>query len=157
MTTHVRTPALTPRSPRPAMPHAAAATATSRAGWSMVGIAVLHVVFWSVVTWTDWGAWAAGDLWGADPTTLVGYRLHYGYWALVGSFAVPLFLLGLLIVHLAELGVPVPGYLGWVVLVWVLVASLLLEPNGFPLGFIPAALLLRARHIERRTHPPLAT
>lgn len=36
---------------------ATAAKLTAWAGWSMIGIAGLHVLFWSVVTWTDWGAW----------------------------------------------------------------------------------------------------
>lgn len=132
---------------------AVGAKPTSWAGWSMVGIAVLHVVFWSVVTWEDWGAWIAGGLWGAEPATALEYRLHHGYWALVGSFAVPLFLLGLVTVHLSRLGFPLPRYIGWVVLVWALIASALMEPNGFPLAFIPAAFLLRAQYLQRGTTP----
>ncbi len=126
---------------------------TSWAGWSMAGIAVLHVIFWSVVTWADWRAWVAGDLWGADPASAMEYRLHYGYWALVGGFAVPLFLLGLLTVHLTRVGISLPRYIAWVMLAWVLVASALMEPNGFPLGFIPTALLLRAEYLQRGTMP----
>lgn len=115
------------------------------AGWWMVGIAALHLVYWSIATWADWGAWAAGGLWGAEPVTARDYRLHHGYWALVASFMVPLFLLGLLIIRLARLGIALPRYVGRVMLGWVLVASALMEPNGFPLGFIPAILLLRAQ------------
>lgn len=142
-------PTLTP----PRMPpgnHAAGriepgvARLTTLAGWSMVGIAALHVVFWSVVTWPDWGAWAAGDLWGAEPATALQYRLHHGYWALIGSFAVPLLLLGLLTVQVTRLGVPLPWYVGWILLAWVLLASALMEPNGFPLGLIPSFLLIVA-------------
>ena len=117
---------------------------TRWAGWSMVGIAALHVVFWSAVTWADWGAWGAGDLWGAEPATAVEYRLHHGYWALVGSFAVPLLLLGLVTVSVTRLGFPLPRYVGWIVLAWVLLASALMEPNGFPLGLIPSILLIVA-------------
>ncbi len=135
---------------------ATVAKLTVWAGWAMAGIAVLHVVFWSVVTWPDWGAWAAGGLWGADPVTAREYRLHHGYWALVGSFAVPLFLLGLVIVHLTRLGVPSPRYVAWVVLGWVLIASVLMEPNGFPLGFVPVALLLRAQYLRPGSAPSLA-
>ncbi len=133
---------------------ATAAKLTAWAGWSMIGIAALHVVFWSVVTSADWGAWVSGDLWGAEPSTALEYRLHYGYWALVGSFAVPLWLLGSVTVHLTRLRLSLPRYVGWVVLAWVLLASALMEPNGFPLGFIPAALLLRAQHLQRGTTPP---
>lgn len=117
---------------------------TTWAGWSMVGIAALHVVFWSVVTWPDWGAWAAGDLWSAEPATALQYRLHHGYWALIGSFAVPLFLLGLMTMHLTRLGFSLPRYVGWILLAWVLLASVLMEPNGFPLGLIPSILLIVA-------------
>lgn len=127
-----------------------AARLTTWAGWSMAGIAALHVVFWSVVTWPDWGAWLAGDLWGAEPSTAVEYRLHHGYWALVGSFAVPLFLLGAVTVHLTRQGFSLPRYVGWIVLAWVLLASVLMEPNGFPLGLIPAILLIVAARKARR-------
>lgn len=123
---------------------------TAWAGWSMVGIAALHVVFWSVVTGPDWAAWVAGDLWGADPVSAVEYRLHHGYWALIGSFAVPLLLLGLITVHLTGLGVSLPRYVGWTMLAWVLLASVLLEPNGFPLGLVPSILLVVA---GRKTRP----
>lgn len=123
---------------------------TRWAGWWMVGIAALHVVFWSVVTWPDWGAWAAGGLWGPDPATALQYRWHHGYWALIGSFAVPLFLLGLMTVHLTRLGVSLPRYVGWIVLAWVLVASVLMEPNGFPLGLVPSILLIVAGRKARR-------
>lgn len=141
----------TPRGPDASSIDATVAKLTSWAGWSMVSIAVLHVVFWSVVTWADWGAWAAGDLWGADPATALEYRLHHGYWALIGSFAVPLFLLGLITVHLARSGFALPRYVGWVVLAWVVIASALMEPNGFPLGFVPAALLLGVQYLQRRS------
>lgn len=127
-----------------------AASLTTWAGWSMAGIAALHLVYWSVVTWPDWGAWLAGDLWGAEPATAVEYRLHHGYWALVGSFAMPLFLLGVMTVDLTRQGFSLPRYVGWIVLAWVLLASVLMEPNGFPLGLIPAILLIVAARKARR-------
>lgn len=117
---------------------------TTWAGKWMVGIAALHVACFSYWTIADWGAWAAGDLWGANPTTAVQFRLHHGYWALTGSFAVPMLLLGLLTVHLTRLGFALPRYVGWVLFAWVLLASVLMEPNGFPLGFIPSILLIVA-------------
>ena len=151
------TPRLAPPGKRESRPlDARVAKLTAWAGWAMVGIAVLHVAFWSMVTWADWGAWVAGDLWGAEPATTLEYRLHHGYWALVGSFAVPLFLLGLMTVHLTRVGLSLPWYIGWVVLAWVLIASALMEPNGFPLGFIPAALLLRARYLQHHSTPSSA-
>lgn len=115
------------------------------AGRFMVGISLLHIAFFTVLTWRDWGASAAGALWLPDPATAAEYRLHMGFWALLGSFAAPMLLLGLLVMRLARQGVPLPAYLGWGLLAWVLICAALVEPSGFPLGLIPAFLLIAGR------------
>lgn len=136
-TLHVRQKPLTPK----------AAILYKWAGWLLAGICLLHFVFWTVVTYHSWWAWASGSLWSlVDPQTLIEFKLNFEFWALPGSFMVPLFLLGLLIVRAARLGDRLPGYLGWVLLVWVIICSYILEPSGFPLGLIPCIILIVARY-----------
>lgn len=114
------------------------------AGGLMVAISILHIGFWSVQTWQDWGGWVSGDLWGADPATEEQFRLHFGFWALPGSFAVTMLLLGLLIMRLSRQRIALPWYVGWGFLAWVVVCAALLVPSGFPLGLIPSFLLIAA-------------
>lgn len=114
------------------------------AGRFLVGISLLHIAFFTVLTWRDWSAWATGALWGPDPAAATEYQLHMGFWALLGSFAAPMLLLGLVVIRLSRQGVALPAYLGWGLLAWVLVCAALVEPSGFPLGLIPAFLLIAA-------------
>lgn len=123
-----------------------AATLYRWAGWMLIGICFLHFVFWTIVTCHSWGAWASGALWEyANPQTLTALELNFEFWALPGSFMVPLLLLGLLIIRAARIRDRLPNYLAWVLLLWVLVSSLLLEPSGFPLGLIPSIMLMVAQ------------
>ncbi|WP_353963686.1 DUF6463 family protein [Streptomyces sp. NBC_00193] len=70
-----------------------------------------------------------------------------------GGFAVPLILLGLLLSHMARTNQEVPRYTGWVLAAWVALAAWILEPSGFPLGLIPAALLILAPHHQSSPEP----
>ncbi|MFC6100212.1 DUF6463 family protein [Olivibacter domesticus] len=115
------------------------------AGWMLVSICLLHFVFWSVVSYHSWGAWISGALWDhVDPETLAAFELNFEFWALPGSFMIPLLLLGLLITRAAQMRDRLPRYLGWSLLLWVLICSIILEPSGFPLGLIPAVMLIMA-------------
>lgn len=50
------------------------------AGWMIVGICLLHFVFWSIISWHSWGTWASGTLWGhADPQTLIEFELNFEF------------------------------------------------------------------------------
>ncbi|HEY9368907.1 DUF6463 family protein [Streptomyces sp.] len=72
------------------------------------------------------------------------------FWAVPGSFGLPLLLLGLLVARLARTGIPVPAYVGWGLAAWAVVTGLILLPSPFPLALIPAAMLIAA---ARRADP----
>ncbi|MGW1772682.1 DUF6463 family protein [Streptomyces sp. NPDC002104] len=122
-------------------------TLTLWAGRSAVAIGGLHTALFAFASRSHWGGWLAGDLRGADPDTHAEtVRL---FWALPGGFAVPLILLGLLLSRMARTGQDVPRYVGWVLAGWVVLAAWILGPSGFPLGLVPAALLILASRGRR--------
>ncbi|MCX5380411.1 DUF6463 family protein [Streptomyces sp. NBC_00091] len=120
-------------------------TLTIWAGRSTVLIGIGHIAVFTVQTWSSWGDWVTGRLHGVaaieDPVNADSLRL---FWSLPGSFAVPLILLGLLIIQMARTGQEIPRYLAWSLAAWVLLCGWILEPSGFPLGLVPITLLLLA-------------
>ncbi|WP_407839284.1 DUF6463 family protein [Streptomyces sp. DSM 116496] len=133
---------------------ARARTLTLWAGRSTVFIGLGHIAFLAAQTRSSWGDWLSGALHGRaaieDPANADALRT---FWALPGSFAVPLILLGLLVVRMARTGQEVPRYLGWTLAAWVLLCGWILEPSGFPLGLVPTALLLLAHRARPEVRP----
>lgn len=106
------------------------------AGIVLIVIAGLHLVV--MAPHPHWASWLAGGLWagaGSPESTS-------SFWAMPGSFAVPLVLLGVLVLRQARRG-GVPAFLGWTLLGWFLVCVLLMSPvSGFTLGLLPSVLLV---------------
>lgn len=116
------------------------------AGRISIVICMLHFIFFTIVTLPNWGTWASGAGWGkVDPQTPSDFALVLDFWALPGSFMVPLFLLAMLIVRASRFKDRLPGYIGWGMLLWGLICSYILEPSGFPLVIIPSVLLILAQ------------
>ncbi|MFG2877545.1 DUF6463 family protein [Streptomyces sp. NPDC048337] len=124
------------------------------AGRSTVAIGAVHIAFFTVKTWSRWGDWLGGGLHGPnaieDPANAPSLA---DFWGLPGSFAVPLILLGLLVVRMARTGQEIPRHLGWALGAWVLAGGWILEPSGFALGLVPVTLLLLAQRAARRDEP----
>ncbi len=128
-----------------------ARTLTVWAGRLIVAIATLHIVFFVVVSWDHLPGWFAGDLWVSEPFDAPISQSQAHFWALLGSFAVPLLVLGAVIARSAREDRPLPAYVTWTVTAWTVTCALVLEPSGFPLGLVPAGLLVAAEVIRRRT------
>ncbi|MGW4502535.1 DUF6463 family protein [Micromonospora sp. NPDC004336] len=117
---------------------------TVAAGWSLAAIGVLHAVVF--LPHPHWGEWLSGGLRsgeGGDASLSV-------FWALPGSFVVPLVLLGLLVARLGRRGERAPAYVGWALGGWAAGCALLIGPSGFLLGFVPAGLLIAEDLLARR-------
>ena len=120
----------------------------------LVFLGIGHLVLASVLTsatltnWINNGMWAAVPLMGsfAEPGTA---RNALAFWAGLGSFAVPLATLGLLVWHLASRSIPVPAFVGWIIAVWCLAGALILVPSPFLLGAAAGVLLVLAARPSR--------
>lgn len=120
------------------------------AGWSLVGLAALHLVLLGSQNLGYLGAWFSGALWGLPWAEFVAPSgASAGFWISVGSFGFPLLLLGALIVSLARRGIRVPAGVGWGLAAWSLVAGIILEPSPMLLALVPAVLVILA---ARKSH-----
>uniref|UniRef100_A0AAU2JI22 DUF6463 family protein n=1 Tax=Streptomyces sp. NBC_00049 TaxID=2903617 RepID=A0AAU2JI22_9ACTN len=123
-----------------------ARTLITWAGRSIVVIGAVHIALFTVKTWSRWGDWLGGELRGVaaveDPANAASLA---DFWAFLGGFAVPLIVLGLVLIRMARTGHEPPRYLGWTLGAWVLVSAWVLEPSGFLLGLVPTVLLLLAQ------------
>ncbi|WP_394827741.1 DUF6463 family protein [Pendulispora albinea] len=128
---------------------ARARTWTVWAGRSMIGIGILHVLYFTKKTWPYWAGWMGGDLRGLDVASRGASFSHEGFWALPGGFTATLVLLGLVAIRMAKAGFSLPGYVGWGLGAWAALCSVICEPSGFPLGLVPAVLLVAAHSRNR--------
>ncbi len=115
------------------------------AGWMLIALAILHLVNLvnlgaAAATAGAFPVWFSGGLWLADMSVAGGY-----FWASLGGFPIPMIALGWMIVHLARAGSPVPRGIPWLLLVWIIGASLVLGLSGFVVAIVPIVLLLSAR------------
>jgi len=85
------------------------------------------------------GTWFSGGLWHEQFTAMS--PAHSAYWFSLGSFGIPLLLLGLTIVWLARRGITPPRFLGWTLIIWNIIDSLVLILTPWPL-FLLAGILL---------------
>jgi hypothetical protein len=121
-----------------------AARLTAIAGWSVVAIAVLHTAVF--VPASPWAAWFDGSLRSteADPESVALF------WALPGSFVVPVILLGLLMVRLGRQQQSVGLAFALTLMAWVSFCIWLVGPSGFMLVYVPAGLLVAASVLDRQ-------
>ena len=129
-----------------------ARTLTIWAGRLIVAVAALHLVYFTVRSLEFVPDWASGALWTPlamdDPMP----QAQGFFWQLLGSFAVPLLLVGLLLARFAKDGRALPSYVTWTLAGWVLVCALVLLPSGFPLLVVAAVLLVVARRSPSEEH-----
>jgi hypothetical protein len=92
--------------------------------------------------WRKIPGWLTLELWTAEHwQPLRAQRLELlasnaAFWSTIGSFALPLIMLGAVVIWLDKRQLPVPAFLGWSLLAWIVVASLIIEVSGFPLGML---------------------
>ena len=120
-------------------------TLTIWAGRLLAAIAAAHLVFFFATSVGFVPDWLSGALWADLPIGAPMPQAQAFFWQLVGSFAVPTALLGLVLARLAGEGRALPGYVTWTIACWVLACALILEPSGFPVTLLPAAMLVTAR------------
>ena len=120
------------------------------AGWTMIGMSVLHLIVLGMDAIALLPAWLSGHLWTLEHWQPVmtqspdmaanGAVFH----ATLGSFALPMLVFGALVLWMDRRGIVPPAGVGWGIGAWALLAGLVMEPSGYPLGLIPAVLLVLA-------------
>ncbi|MEV0588621.1 hypothetical protein [Nonomuraea sp. NPDC050310] len=114
------------------------------AGRVVAALGALHLAITGALNLGHLPAWFNGEMWLpanglSDLTPAQG-----AFWLVVGSFAVPLLAMGLLIAWLGRAGLVPPAYVAWLLGGWGTVGALVLEPSPFLLTWVPAIMLLRA-------------
>lgn len=126
----------------------------------MIVIGILHMFVLGIDAVAEIPGWLRLELWTAEHwQPLRTQRLEVlasnaAFWSTVGSFALPLIMIGALVVWLDGKHFPLPSFLGWSLLAWIVVASLIIEVSGFPLGIPVATCLIigtRRQNLRRET------
>ncbi|WP_051177868.1 DUF6463 family protein [Nocardia concava] len=118
------------------------------AGRSIIAIGVLHTAYFLPVTKPSWSDWFSGSLSRGGDRPSDAQSLA-DFWALPGSFVVPLIALGALIIKSGREDREIPRSVGISLGIWSAANFALLFPSGFVLGLIPAGLLVAARRTRR--------
>lgn len=125
------------------------------AGYTMIGIGVLHILVLGLDAVPLLDQWARGALWTSahwQPLASQARDLLVGnaaFHSTIGSFAGPVIVFGFLLLWMERRAIVPPAFLGWGLGVWAAMASLVMEPSGYPLGFIPAVLIVLASRSAR--------
>ncbi|WP_418957742.1 DUF6463 family protein [Streptomyces tritici] len=124
------------------------------AGRTLMILGAVHLVVLGAQNLDFVDEWFTGALWGLPREEFIHPSGANGaFWSSIGSFAVPMMLLGALVADLARRSVTVPASIGWGLAVWCVVGAAILEPTPMLLGLVPAALLIRQARAARLSAP----
>ncbi len=112
------------------------------AGRILILQGVIHLVTTLAASQQHLSNWLRGDLWFpsfgmGELSTTAG-----AFWLTLGSFGVPLIVLGGLITRLGRSNHGVPGLVGWALGLWGVAASAVFQPSPFITLLIPAGLIV---------------
>ncbi|WNF26931.1 DUF6463 family protein [Streptomyces sp. C11-1] len=120
------------------------------AGRILMILGAMHLIGLGVQNVQYLDEWFTGALWGLPRDEFVHPRGANGaFWISLGSFAVPMMLLGALVSDLARRNIATPASIGWGLAAWSVVSAAVLEPTPLLLGLIPAVLLIRGARAAR--------
>ena len=131
---------------------------TKAGGWIALAFGAVHVIVaplesrsrdvWSQVV--DDGWWNTFTL--DEATTLAQFERSERFWVTLGSWGVPLLVLGSYIVWSTHQGHRVPAWIGWIILAWgVIFATALPASPGWLLPVIGGLIVLGDRRSRRVT------
>lgn len=127
-------------------------------GYALIALGVIHILVLGVDIPGELPRWLSGGMWTLEHWQPVRSQsadmvaMNSVFWATLGSLAVPLALLGSLIVWMDRRRLPIPTYIGWVLVGWSLIMSLLMPPSGLPLVLLASlCLAIGLQRQARRT------
>lgn len=117
---------------------------TAAGGWIAMAGALVHLTLTSIARAEVWQRIVAEGWWSTVSMRPDAEQLPIAeaFWITPGSFAVPLFVVGLLAVTAAREGRGMPRIVGWIFIVWGVFCTSLLPVSGAPLFAVVGALFL---------------
>jgi hypothetical protein len=101
--------------------------------------------------------WFTGALWRPDEGVIAMSPSMAAYWLSVGGFGVPLLALGFTVLWLDRRGIVPPAFLGWALLAWTVVDTVILLPSPWILAAAGSVLYLAGvRRASRVAPEPVA-
>ncbi len=85
-------------------------------------------------------AWFSGALWGDDFAAMS--PANGAYWLSLGSFGIPLVLIGLTVLWMERRGITPPAFIGWTLGVWTAVDGVVLAFTPWPIVMLASVLLV---------------
>lgn len=116
-------------------------------GIALIAISILHMIVLGLDAIPEAQGWLRFELWTSEHNQAFRSQPPHiavsgaAFWSTIGSFAIPLMVLGAWVVWADTNDHPIPSFVGWALLAWVSLAALILEFSGFPFG-IPMALAI---------------
>ncbi len=119
-------------------------------GWVAIAGAVVHLTLTLMNGAEVWAGIVSAGWWNTVTLRPNADQLQRAgaFWVSIGSFAVPLLLLGILAVLSGRNGQRIPGALGWVLVGWGILGASLLPVSG-AWAFIVVGLLFAAGDRDR--------
>lgn len=123
---------------------------TAIGGWVAIVGSVIHMVLTSISRAGVWADIVAAGWWNTVTLRPSADELRFAeaFWLTLGSFAVPLFMLGVLVVFAARRGHRVPGVLGWILVVWGILGASLLPVSGAWLFIVVGILFVAGDRVR---------
>jgi hypothetical protein len=118
--------------------------ATRAGGWVAIAGSLIHLVLTSSTRAGVWADIISAGWWNTITLRPSASQLQAAeaFWITPGSFAVPLLVLGILVVFSVTEGHRVPGALGWILAAWGVVGASLMPISGAWLFIVVGALFV---------------
>jgi hypothetical protein len=129
---------------------------TKAGGWIAIAFGAVHVVVAPLESRDVWSQVVSDGWWNTftldESTTLPQFERSETFWNTLGSFGVPVLVLGLYVVSATRQRQRVPGWIGWIVLAWgLLIATALPASPAWALVVTGGLIVLGDRRGSRAT------
>ena len=127
---------------------------TAAGGWVAIAGSVIHLVLTPIARAGVWADIVSAGWWNTVTLrpSADQLRVAEAFWITPGSFAVPLLVLGILVVFSAREGHRVPGALGWILAVWGAVGASLMPLSGAWLFIVVGVLFVVGDRVRSPQH-----
>jgi hypothetical protein len=124
------------------------------AGWIFTVLATVHLLLaFALVGPHHADAWLGGELWMPEGTIVEMPAAAGGFWLSVGSFGLPLLVIGQTVLWMHRRAITPPAFIGWAVGAWSVVGGLIFEPAPWIVVTVGAGLLLQGVRRAARAEP----